>query len=241
MCTVTWWHDASAQTLEVWFNRDERRTRPASELVQPQQSEDGTQFLAPRDPAGGGTWLLANAHGLVAGVLNHYAAAPLSDGTPPARSRGMLPLHMATCRDMEDVAKHWRTLELAAFAPFIFVAWARDVTRCWSWDGSSLQTEGATNPPLTTSSHRTREICAWRRDRYHAIVPALTSAALAGYHDDISHPDSAFNIRMRRADARTESVCAVVVTPHEIRFRHRREAADRLAARDERELVLPRK
>ncbi len=240
MCTVTWWRAADGGDFGVWFNRDERRTRPASEPVRAQATKDGTAFLAPRDPAAGGTWLLANAHGLVVGVLNFYAAAEVR-AFLPSRSRGTLPLRQADARSVDDVERTMAKLALADYAPFILVAWDRARTAAWSWDGAALSVDPAPAAPLTTSSYRSAEICAWRRARFAAVVDHPDRANLAAYHDDAAHEDPAFNVRMRRPDARTESVCEVNVTPTEVRFRHRRESPERLGALDVHELVLARK
>jgi len=239
MCTVTWWREPAADAFGVWFNRDERRTRPASEPVQRFVTPDGTSYLAPRDPTAGGTWLLANARGLVIGVLNHYAAAARLESAP-ARSRGLLPLQLGAGADVAVVAENLSALNPADFAPFILVAWDRVHAASWTWDGARLERDDAPALPLTTSSHRTDEICAWRRARYAALVAQPDRGALAAFHEDTAHPDPAFNVRMRRPDARTESVCRVTVTPGEVCFWHRREAPDAIAARDEQEQVLTR-
>jgi hypothetical protein len=241
MCTVTWWRDAGDDSFGIWFNRDERRTRPASEPVRLQHTTDGTAFLAPRDPAAGGTWLLANTHGLVVGVLNHYAA--IIDTARPSttiHSRGQLPLRFAGCRSVAEVDRLAQAMTPEQFAPFIMIAWERARTATWLWDSARLLTDTAPTPPLTTSSHRSADVTAWRRARYAAGVARPTPESLAAYHDDVAHADPAFNVRMRRPDARTESVCRVVVTPTDVRFLHRRETAGALAVLDEREVTIAR-
>ena len=65
MCTLTWGRD-EAGGLEVFFNRDERKTRPVAEP--PALDElNGVRFLSPRDPKGGGAWMIANELGLGSG------------------------------------------------------------------------------------------------------------------------------------------------------------------------------
>lgn len=241
MCTVTWWRDVGDDSFGVWFNRDERRTRPASEPVCLQHTNDGTPYLAPRDPAAGGTWLLANAHGLVVGVLNHYAA--VVDTARPfttVYSRGHLPLRFASCKSVSEVDRLAQAMTPDQFAPFIMVAWDGARAATWLWDSARLLVDFAPQRPLTTSSHRSAEVTAWRRARFSALVSAVDSVTLTAYHDDVMHADAAFNVRMRRPDARTESVCRVLVTAREVRFVHRREAPDALAALDAHEMVIAR-
>lgn len=237
MCTVTWWRGEEG-ALSIFFNRDERRSRPASSLVDYGKTAGGMEYLAPRDPEAGGTWLLANAHGLVAGVLNHYEAE--SDSAQPRCSRGQLPLRMADCRSTGEVASIMRTIECGDFAPFILVCWGRDGESSWVWNGASLE-QTPPQQPLTTSSYRTPEVLAWRRELYARLVAGGGPDELAPYHDDTSNADTAFNVRMSRSDARTESLCRVDVSPERVRFLHRRLSIIRDARPDVRELIVERR
>ncbi len=239
MCSVTWWRDPGG--YGVCFNRDERRSRPQSLPVAIGHTDGGEPYLAPRDPLRGGSWLAVNAHGLIAGVLNHYAAGP----APGRRSRGELPPHLAACRDRHAVAVEAAHLDWSDFAPCLLVAWDADGEACWTWDGATLAGPGAPPLPLTTSSHRSSEVCAWRAARLRGLLAerrlAAPDAALCeAFHADAIHPDGAFNVRMRRADARTESLCRVEVTAREVRHLHQRERAETLAALDLHEARIPR-
>ena len=70
MCTLTWWRGEEGE-FEVFFNRDEKKTRSRAELPL-KREENGMQFLSPRDPDGGGTWMLVNEHGVVLCLLNRW-------------------------------------------------------------------------------------------------------------------------------------------------------------------------
>ncbi|NKB23842.1 MAG: hypothetical protein GKR87_05585 [Kiritimatiellae bacterium] len=61
MCTVTWLHDT--HRYEVFFNRDEQRTRlPASP---PQiRIRNHMKYMAPIDEQAGGSWIGVNEGGL---------------------------------------------------------------------------------------------------------------------------------------------------------------------------------
>ena len=61
MCTLAWKRD-QLTGLEVYFNRDELKTRPIARPLRVLK-EDGVRFLSPQDPRGGGTWMLANEYG----------------------------------------------------------------------------------------------------------------------------------------------------------------------------------
>jgi hypothetical protein len=236
MCTVTWWRGQEG-AFSIFFNRDERRTRPASNLVETGTTANGIEFLSPRDPQAGGTWLLANAHGLVVGVVNHYEA----EGVAAAGriSRGQLPLRMASCGSVDAVSSTLSGLDCGDFAPFVLVCWDGSTESSWTWSGTRLE-QGKPKQPLSTSSFRTAEVLAWRRELYSRVAAGGGPDELARYHDDVSHPDSAFNVRMSRSDARTESFCRVDVSARRVLFFHRRESADPFASPEVRELIANR-
>jgi len=231
MCTVAWWRGEDG-AYSVFFNRDESRARPASEAVAEQATAAGMRFLAPRDPLAGGSWLMANAAGIAVGVLNHYSAA-VRPPAHPVRSRGELPLIFGDCRDGSDVAAKIPELGPTSYAPFLLLAWDPESVAGWSWDGDVFAAMDPVVAPVTTSSYRTDEVGAWRRHRYAELVRTGTAEELTAFQDDVGHPDPAFNVRMRRPDARTESVCRIDVTRNRVVFQHCREDPEALRARDE--------
>lgn len=238
MCTVSWRYGEDG-VYGVFFNRDESRTRAASEPVTERTGAQGTPFLAARDPVAGGTWLMVNAAGIAVGVLNNYAAGTGRLGTS-LRSRGELPLAFADCRDRAAVDATVHELPPGEFAPFLLLAWDASTVTGWSWDGDVFDVMDQLAVPVTTSSHRTDEVCAWRRRRYAELVRTGTPEELMLYQDDVAHPDPAFNVRMRRSDARTESVCRIDVTRDRVVFHHRREDPEALRARDENVATIDR-
>ncbi|MEM6455145.1 MAG: NRDE family protein, partial [Acidobacteriota bacterium] len=91
MCTATW--RAADGGYRLLFNRDERRTRGrAHPPARHRAARDGTPYLAPTDPDGGGTWLLANAFGVTICLLNGYRLDHDAGPAPAGgwRSRGLL-------------------------------------------------------------------------------------------------------------------------------------------------------
>jgi len=94
--------------LIVGANRDEHLDRPATAMTVLRES--GPRILGGRDEVAGGTWLAVNEHGLVAGLTNR----PLPDGPDPARrSRGELPLALASHRHADEAVDHF----VATFRP----------------------------------------------------------------------------------------------------------------------------
>ena len=80
MCTLTWWRGESGE-LEIFFNRDERKTRPVADPPSRFES-DGVSFLSPRDPKGGGTWMTVNEYGIVVCLLNKWELEGCSNPLP---------------------------------------------------------------------------------------------------------------------------------------------------------------
>ena len=90
MCTASWLD--RPEGFELFFNRDERRTRARSLPPRVVTAPDGTRYLAPIDAESGGTWIAVNEHGLAVCLLNRYPEV-LAPATP--RSRGHLVTHLA--------------------------------------------------------------------------------------------------------------------------------------------------
>lgn len=86
MCTLTWWRGAAGEGYEVFFNRDELKTRPPAKP--PAAGErGGVRFLSPVDTQAGGTWIWANQFGVVMALLNWYdreSGGILGSGRPVA-------------------------------------------------------------------------------------------------------------------------------------------------------------
>ncbi len=199
MCTLTWTRDPS-NGLEVFFNRDELKTRPIADPPSLHESGDSF-FLSPLDPKGGGTWMLANDQGLVVCLLNKWELEGRKITLP--RSRGRLVWKMASAGSPDEVGEFLMKLEnyqaftLAAFSPL--------GTRCWEWDGEQLLSKDV--PPfLTSSSYKFEEV---RASREACFSTGVTGAE---FHASPWEPPSAYSVRMNRPDAQTWSRSRVRVT-----------------------------
>ncbi|MBM3274656.1 MAG: NRDE family protein, partial [Candidatus Sericytochromatia bacterium] len=84
--------------LVVAANRDEFLERPAVPMAVLQDT--GPRILGGRDELAGGTWLAVNEHGLIAALTNF--PSPTRD--PARRSRGELPIALASHRDAKTAA-----------------------------------------------------------------------------------------------------------------------------------------
>lgn len=114
------------------MNRDERRTRAPE---QPPSRWPDTTLTAPRDTAGGGTWIAARADGQWACIMNSYVThTPTRDDT----SRGEIIPHLLTHANPEDALA---ALEVAAYRPFRLILGSRTHWQLYHSNGQTLAAE----------------------------------------------------------------------------------------------------
>ena len=218
MCSVTWGHQ-TGQTV-IHCSRDEQRQRPPG--LPPQHFlEGGVHVIAPIDPAGGGTWLWANEHGIVATLLNFYDAIPPHDHSP-TRSRGLLLKGLAAS---PSAAVLFNGLEQAlqqhTFAPFWIVAWppGQDPSH-WSWDGSVLKSHTSTfaDLPFSSSSWNTEQVLEERKRLFREQFPTAPSdpETLRQFHLSISSQGPEWGPLMTRARTQTVSLTQITVCEADI-------------------------
>lgn len=222
MCTLTWWRRGS-ESFEVFFNRDEKKTRSLAEAPRLHEG-GGLRFLAPVDPDSGGTWMAANENGLVVCLLNRWHEQPPE---APRRSRGLLMMGLANAAGMEDLGERLRRDDLTETAPFVLVGLDRHAEKAWSWNGQQLVSQ-ETTMPLTSSSFRFPEVEKVRKDRLEELTGVATSprAALTAFHGLEGEEASAYTVRMLRPDARTMSRSRVTVGPQAVHWEYLEEQAE---------------
>ncbi len=202
MCTLSWWRGGGC--LEVFFNRDEQRTRPAS---LPAAIREGRElsYIAPLDPLGGGTWIAVNETGLCACLLNGYGGGAHAG----ARSRGVIVRTLAeSAWDVPAALRAYAAFDLGQFAPHHLFLFDPGRACASTWDGGHLtqRTDLDELHPFTTSSVRTDEAVAWRRNAYaEATGGAAEPSALKRFHSTRNMEDPALGVCMDREDARTVS------------------------------------
>ena len=209
MCTLTWWRE-SAEAYEVYFNRDERKTRAQAEPPRVRERE-GVSFLAPLDPDGGGSWMLANERGLLVCLLNRWHEE--GEVGKPSRSRGQLVMEMATMENVPAVEERLRLEDLRGVLPFTMVGFDPVGERAWTWNGREMVPEHNPELPLCSSSFRSTEVGIARRRRFQELRCArrMGSSLLALFHADVEGNPSPFTTRMLRPDAQTMSRSTVQV------------------------------
>jgi len=212
MCTVSW--RRAHDSLDLFFNRDERRTRSAALPPRVFESHQGRLMYA-TDQESGGTWLAVNDYGCVACVLNFYGATPNArHGSRANRvSRGELPLRAVRVAAPSDASSLFSSCDLAAFDPFILLV-LRSGHEGWrlEWDGDTDRHSILTSDAgmETTSSYRTQDVQAFRRaawEKTHA--QALSLDPVIDLHTHFLPDRPEWGCCMSRSDASTVSMTHV--------------------------------
>ena len=155
MCTLTWsiQNDGSYCVL---FNRDELLSRLPGSAPAYAESESGVGYLSPIDGDAGGTWIAANELGLTFCLLNNYLI-----GERPEieyRSRGEVIRRLVACREVTEVKKALRAIELKRYKGFDLVVFSPNPIE-FRWNGETLE-ETCPLMPLTSSPFlRHRDAC----------------------------------------------------------------------------------
>jgi len=220
MCTTSWRYRPAG--YEIFFSRDEQRSRPLGEAPQ-RHNRDKLSWLAPRDPQGGGSWIMANSHGLTACVLNAYDNPGLSLPSRPTRSRGLIPLSLAPATDFDSATKILeRSLIPGAFAPCFILCLVPSSAALWIWNGAALhRVSGSIHPPLTTSSHDSAKVTSTRQETFRRLTNScdeIGSEQLRLFHECPGQNADATTVRMSRRDARTVSIIRVILESGSIRM-----------------------
>jgi hypothetical protein len=216
MCTVTWWQHPDRHAYEVFFNRDDWRSRgPATPPVIARSR--GTEYLAPADADHGGTWLLVNRHGVSLALLNCFPDDAALPEVP--RSRGKLLRDLADASSTTAVAARLHREELRCYSAFFLLAFGRgEKPRQWVWDTHQLREESLPNdvPILTSSSYLSDEIARHRRMlfvREWSARSRLGPSDLEQFHLHREPSRPAYGILMEQPDARTLSISRLTVGP----------------------------
>jgi hypothetical protein len=212
MCTATWLRHPG-DGFELFFNRDEKHTRMPASPPELRRDNDGTRFLAPRDPEHGGTWIAVNEFGVCVCLLNGSGTA-LSE-TPV--SRGLLVHRLAGALSAKDVLHRAAAAKLDSFAPFVVLALDFETENAVSceWSQGELHICDRAGPHLTSSSFDTAEVCRRRRLDFERH-----SQNLFEFHRSHDGPPSAYSTCMHRGDAATVSFSHIRVSARQVDFHY---------------------
>lgn len=210
---MTWWRDE--QGYEVFFNRDELKTRSRAIPPEVRSTSEGVRYIAPIDPDAGGTWMLVNEYGLTICLLNRWHESVAMPGT--TRSRGQLVLGFAGAKHASAVIEQLRNTDCSDYKPFTLVAFDQKNLFGGAWDGKSLFAESP-EAPLTSSSYCFQAVKQARCDRYLKLENNHPDTLQEYQAGDGEH--SANTVRMNRPDAQTWSRSHVSVRPELITWQY---------------------
>lgn len=227
MCTATWLRGNA--WYELRFNRDESVTRSIAEPPRQRQLRN-TAYVAPKDPDGGGTWLLVNQHGVSLALLNAYEDQAMA-APQPRISRGLLVSALADITSANAITTRLQTTRPADYAPYWLLAIDPVSALSLHWNGQQLEASPITSHTgcLTTSSYRPSVVTSYRQERFSTQVVPQThhqqhSEALDAFHTDFAPDQPAHSVFMKRDDAHTVSYSTICVgadtTTYTYRARH---------------------
>ncbi|WP_432472138.1 NRDE family protein [Amphritea sp. HPY] len=184
MCTVSWLLEANG--YQLFFNRDEQRSRSIALPPQHHESE-GTSALMPVDPDGGGSWISVNEKGLSLCLLNFYQGQ-LPDGV--LKSRGQLLKSLSTLGSQQEISAELSAINLRQYAPFTLLAFARVASetgvinissRGYQWDGVELIKLDICSP-MTSSSVEFASVSKARKKHFKGLSENPDANHLLAFH-----------------------------------------------------------
>lgn len=222
MCTLSW--ILNDHGYEVFFNRDEQRTRLKAI---PPTLDKITSTIMPIDPEGKGTWITSNLRGLTLCLLNNYQKQAEMDPNNNYQSRGQLVRELINNQEIKsaDLFQHIKSLHLQNYLPFYLCIFPDDLSTntnsisILQWDGQELTKELA-NQPFISSGVLLSQVQQTRRDAFTEITTG-TGAPQDHINYHSSHlPEKGFSsVCMHREDARTQSLTHISVSTN-IVFRY---------------------
>lgn len=222
MCTLSW--HVAGPSYDVFFNRDERRTR--STATPPREFSAGSlQAIAPRDGDFNGTWIGVNQRGVTLALLNRYQDAEHFEPQEPVTSRGLLVLDLLDAESLQAVTQRVEAAAHNVFRPYTLIAFApQSPPRMWEWNGDLLSSRelGEADLPVTSSSFEFPSVSDYRRELFRKMADGhdFASESLLRYHrfHDSEHP--AHSPAMARPDALSLSLTWVHVDERRVWMRY---------------------
>ena len=217
MCTLTVLRERDR--VLVTMNRDDSAVRP--EEAPAAWPNSNPRFVAPKDLKAGGTWIGANAHGVVACLLNRYDPAPAGH-----MSRGSIVVEAMQSASIGAARESLSALDLGAYSPFTCVIIARDGGARLDWTGAELKHTGLSVADeaimLTSSSWRFDEVKAQREAFFERVWSDRRNASerIATFHSRRDSAHDAWAPMMQRPQSQTKSVTQVELTSRGAEMRY---------------------
>lgn len=215
MCTLT--YRLTDQGYELFFNRDEQRTR--QQAIHPTFNVS-LNAIYPIDPSGGGTWIAAHESGISLALLNYYQAQvdpSLKDFT----SRGVIIPHLLA--DHENIHQQLLKMDLSLFQAFQLCIFDSDLSlkpnkqklaTQYVWNGKKLTysiLSAEHSQPITSSGVDYPTVLAARQQQFKAMISSQSSTQdYIAYHHHQGESGKC-SVKMFRDDAHTVSFTQISV------------------------------
>ncbi len=209
MCTLTYF--LTDDGYELFFNRDEQRSRP---LAQSPVLNKEIGAIFPVDPQGMGTWICVHNSGLSLALLNLYQVQAPSENSANL-SRGQLILSLLKKPDAVD--EQLAAMDLTVYQPFQLCVFPPDLAQLkpgiknYLWDGRTLIEEN-TVLPITSSGVEFEAVLKKRQTCFNDLVDLHKPERkhFMAYHRSQEN-EGKYSVNMQRPDARTVSISHITV------------------------------
>jgi len=223
MCTVSWLINTNG--YEVFFNRDEQRSRPKALLP---AYDKKTDSIMPVDPQGNGTWIAVGRSGLTVCLLNNYQAQSKVSSSAASSSfvsRGLLVSELIKYKNSEQVIQQLHGTSMSQYMPFLLCVFPENLKSgneqlfIFSWDGNEFVQKNISQP-LISSAVLLEEVQKKRTLLFQEMTQDEVNRNIhLSYHSSHQSEKGKFSVCMHREDARTQSISHIVVG-NEIKFRY---------------------
>ena len=216
MCTLT--YRLTEQGYQLFFNRDEQRTRP--QAIQPTKNKL-LKSVYPIDPTGGGTWIAVHENGVSLALLNYYQAQ-IDPSFKNFVSRGVIIPHLLS--HIDDIHQQLLAMDLSVYQAFQLCVFNSDLSiqdnkreqaYQYIWDGQQLTfvtLSAETSLPITSSGVDFETVSAYRQQQFNHLISAkqATAADYVNYHQHQGESGKC-SVKMYREDAKTVSFTQIEV------------------------------
>jgi len=197
------------------INRDELRTRPIAQRPVTVTLPNGCAGAWPVDPAGGGTWVGAGAHGLAMATMNvNPTPKPSMPAAKELISRGTLIPMMLDAESARSAIARLASVDTAKMPPFRVIAVdGRDIIEA-SWDRVDLNVTMRPMQACCFVSSGLGDVRAMPRLGLFDVMVGehgVSQRMQDSFHRHQWSERPEISVRMERPDARTVSTTSVRV------------------------------
>lgn len=219
MCTLTWF--TTDNGYQLFFNRDEQRTRRRAELPR-LHTDAGISYLSPTDSDAGGTWIATNQFGVTVCLLNHYQFEQIATYKQWI-SRGDIVRKFATIESLAQAEQLFAQLSLDDYRAFRLFAIDKSGSNVlWIWDGHQPRVESDVSKPKSSSSVDAMQVKQQRKALFFdlGLNDSKNPEEYIQYHKSHIPGPSKESVCLHRDDAKTVSLSHVEVAGTEVGFRY---------------------